>query len=370
MLKRKREDEGSPEVADPKQKRLQLKLEQGTVKVGHAFKVAKGFERQKLGRRQKTAASEKNEKNADRIEAEIAALKALDTTVAGRHHLYKCLLKIKAVAGSPRLEPELTKLQPIQRDAATLNILSRLSSSKPAKEALNAAMEDIQRAAGVTRKAPKRSESPPSKDKKAAPPVEDPMEITDSEDDAGAGAGEDSEDEFGGFDGRLAGSDGSDDEDDSMDDRPPPTKTKASSFLPSLSVGYVAGSGSEPESDIEELAPVKKNRRGQRARQQIAEKKYGQKAKHLEKQQNDRGSGWDAKRGATESNRGKKGDMGVGRGGYGKGHAASSREPPAPPKRKHKDDEGPIHPSWAAAKAAKEKKSAPVAFAGTKISFD
>lgn len=196
------------------------------------------------------------------------------------------------------------------------------------------------------------------------------MEITDSED----GADGDSEDGFGGFDSRLAGSDESDGEDDSMDDsmddRPPPTKAKASSFIPSLSVGYVAGSGSEPESDIEELAPAKKNRRGQRARQQIAEKKYGAKAKHLEKQKNDRSSGWDAKRGATDGSRGKKSGMGGGRGGYGQGHGAPRREPPAPPKKKHKDDEGPIHPSWAAAKAAKEKKSAPVAFAGKKISFD
>ena len=82
MPKRKREDgadgasEGSPEpVVDAKQRRLQLKLEQGTVKLGHAFKGAKGFERQKLGRRQKTAASAKNEKDAQRIEAEITALK-------------------------------------------------------------------------------------------------------------------------------------------------------------------------------------------------------------------------------------------------------------------------------------------------------
>lgn len=290
----------------------------------------------------------------------------MDTTVAARHHLYKCLLKIKAVAASPRLAPELAKLQPIQRDAATLNILSRLSSSKPAKEALNTVMEEVQRAAGVTRKAPKRSASPPAKEQRATPPVENPMEITDSED----GADGDSEDDFGGFDNRLAGSDESDGEDDSMDDRPLPTKAKASSFIPSLSVGYVAGSGSEPESDIEELAPAKKNRRGQRARQQIAEKKYGAKAKHLEKQKNDRSSGWDAKRGATDGSRGKKGGMGGGRGGYGQGHGAPSREPPAPPKKKHKDDEGPIHPSWAAAKAAKEKKNAPVAFAGKKISFD
>lgn len=82
MPKRKRDDatEGAPEkspepVADPKQKRLQLKLHQGTVKLGHAFKVAKGFERQKLGRRQKTAAAAKNEKDAQRVETEIAALK-------------------------------------------------------------------------------------------------------------------------------------------------------------------------------------------------------------------------------------------------------------------------------------------------------
>ena len=82
MPKRKRDDgtEGTPEkspepVADPKQKRLQLKLHQATVKLGHAFKVAKGFERQKLGRRQKTAAAAKNEKDMQRVETEIAALK-------------------------------------------------------------------------------------------------------------------------------------------------------------------------------------------------------------------------------------------------------------------------------------------------------
>lgn len=87
MPKRKRDDgtEGTPEkspevVADPKQKRLQLKLHQAAVKVGHAFKVAKGFERQKLGRRQKTAAAAKNEKDAQRVETEIAALKVCGYT--------------------------------------------------------------------------------------------------------------------------------------------------------------------------------------------------------------------------------------------------------------------------------------------------
>jgi hypothetical protein len=279
-------------------------------------------------------------------------------------------------------------LAPVQRDAATLNILSRLASSKPAKEALNTAIEDVQSAAGVVRKAAKREGSPPTKEKKSAPPVLNPLEITDDED---ADDG-DSGNEFGGFDDRL-GSDGSDDEDDSMDDRPPPPKAKASAFIPSLSVGYIAGSGSEAESDIEELAPVKKNRRGQRARQQIAEKKFGAKAKHLENPKNDRSQGWDAKRGATDGARGKRGaDSGRGGrggfggsrggfggsggrgGGFGGSGAAAGRftggDAPPPLKKKHNDDEGPLHPSWAAAKAAKEKKSVPIAFTGTKISFD
>jgi hypothetical protein len=93
MSKRKRDDDDTEEipekapeavVADPKQKRLQLKLHQGTVKLGHAFKVAKGFERQKLGRRQKTAAAAKNEKDAQRVETEIAALKVREYMGEGR----------------------------------------------------------------------------------------------------------------------------------------------------------------------------------------------------------------------------------------------------------------------------------------------
>jgi hypothetical protein len=311
------------------------------------------------------------------------ALQALDTTVAAQHHLYKCLLKIKAVQTSPRLVPELSKLVPIQRDAATLNILSRLASSKPAKEALNTAIEDVQAAAGVVRKASKRDGSPPAKEKKkAAPAVLNPLEITDEEDAADGDSEEgDSGDEFGGFDDRLGSDDSNDgnDSDDSMDDRPPPSKPKASAFMSSLSAGYMVGSGSEAESDIEELAP-KKNRRGQRARQQIAEKKFGAKAKHLENPKNDRSQGWDAKRGATDGargGRGGRGGFGTGAnrgGGFGKSAPAPGRfaggDAPAPPKKKHNDDEGPLHPSWAAAKAAKDKKAVPIVFAGKKISFD
>ena len=80
MAKRKREDDDS-ETGDrlgAKQQRIRHKLKHGCTKLGHAFKIAKGFERQKLGRRQKTAASQSNGKDSDRINAEIAALKVRD----------------------------------------------------------------------------------------------------------------------------------------------------------------------------------------------------------------------------------------------------------------------------------------------------
>ena len=77
MAKRKRqeEDEECGEETGIKRQRVKHKLNQGVTKLGHAFKVAKGFERQKLGRRRKTAAAQDNKKDVDRIDAEISALK-------------------------------------------------------------------------------------------------------------------------------------------------------------------------------------------------------------------------------------------------------------------------------------------------------
>ena len=77
MPKRKRENDTETEDVRPgaQQQRVQYKLKQSTVKLGHAFKVAKGFERQKLGRRRQTAVAEKEDKTVQRIDAEIGALK-------------------------------------------------------------------------------------------------------------------------------------------------------------------------------------------------------------------------------------------------------------------------------------------------------
>ncbi|KAI1490301.1 Bud-site selection protein [Biscogniauxia mediterranea] len=209
----------------------------------------------------------------------------------------------------------------------------------------------------------------------------------------------------------------SDSEDDAIS--PPPKKARSSSskdtrsgtsaFLPSLMGGYI--SGSESASDVD-VAPARKNRRGQRARQAIWEKKYGDKAKHHQKKatEDSRNQGWDMKRGAVG------GDDNDGSGGskpwkkgiqnpfekqhvhpqrqqrmnqpdkdkvakepnrqqrrQESGQSKSQQPPPSLPKPKpipnKRDDTGPLHPSWAAAKKAKEE-ATKVAFQGRKVTFD
>lgn len=81
MLKRKRpaSDNGD---AQPKERnitmraaRLEQKIEHGVVLLHRALKTARGFERQKLGRRQKTARVDRDRDALERLDAEVAALK-------------------------------------------------------------------------------------------------------------------------------------------------------------------------------------------------------------------------------------------------------------------------------------------------------
>jgi len=171
---------------------------------------------------------------------------------------------------------------------------------------------------------------------------------------------------------------------------PPPQRATKSAFLPSLTMGgYISGSedDNDPFEEFDDNAEKpKKNRRGQRARQAIWEKKFGQGAKHIKegdkpKAGDKRSEGWDLKRGATDSGgrggrfgRGGLGGRGGGFGGRGGRPTMGGRgEKPAAteaPKKKHRDDAGELHPSWLAAKKAKEAKAATVSFQGKKITFD
>ncbi|KAJ4349378.1 uncharacterized protein N0V89_007993 [Didymosphaeria variabile] len=136
-----------------------------------------------------------------------------------------------------------------------------------------------------------------------------------------------------------------------------------SKFLPTLShPTYISGSESEA-SDIE-VAP-RKNRRGQKARQKIWEQKYKDKAKHVIKQERDQG--WDAKRGAVGERGGRNGRGAPVRG---RGPEVSgANEQPLGVKKPKRDDAGSLHPSWQAAKAAKEKKM-DMKPMGKKVVFD
>lgn len=160
---------------------------------------------------------------------------------------------------------------------------------------------------------------------------------------------------------------------------------KGTTFLPSLTMGGY-WSGSELASDNEGGLDRKerKNRRGQRERRLIAEKRYGQNAKHLKIQSraSTRDQGWDARKGAqADDGRGKRGR---GRGGKttslrtprstnkGAGSSSGANSDPIGPGRsavKVKPTDGPLHPSWQAAKAAKEQKKA-ATFQGKKVVFD
>lgn len=157
----------------------------------------------------------------------------------------------------------------------------------------------------------------------------------------------------------------------SKDKAAAPTRPGNSTFLPTLMGGYI--SGSESASDVD-VAPPKK-RLGQKQRQAIWEKKFGNKAKHLQKPawetKRGRDAGWDGKRGAVEPGDGprtpwKKGIRNLLAAKQGGGVESKPEVKRPPPK---KDDEGPLHPSWAARKQAKDAEKT-AAFAGSKITFD
>ncbi len=170
----------------------------------------------------------------------------------------------------------------------------------------------------------------------------------------------------------------------------PTSNSKATTFLPSLSVGgYFSGSEAADEDGGSVDGQPRKNRRGQRERRFIAEKKFGQNAKHMKYQGRvkDRDRGWDPKKGAqaeethflrrTKHQKGKVGSTQIRQ----KPPRPTKRTPvtssgansdPIPSRRARiisKSAEGPLHPSWQAAKKAKEQKQA-ATFQGKRMTFD
>lgn len=151
-----------------------------------------------------------------------------------------------------------------------------------------------------------------------------------------------------------------------------PPAVPNSTFLPSLMMGgYWSGSESEAE-DLEEVE-FRKNRMGQRARRALWEKQFGQNAKHLRRV---KAEDWDPQRGARfrddTNRRGNKSSWHTvsqrksekaGVGGFG-GTTAKAHNWLKQPDINDK----PLHPSWEAARKAKEQKQS-AAFEGKKVVF-
>ena len=203
-----------------------------------------------------------------------------------------------------------------------------------------------------------------------------------------------------------------------------PTMSASTSFLPSLMHGgYYSGSDSDGDGAANDgynpdkayaasAAKPRNNRRGQRARQAIAVKKHGFKAKHLLKVNGadgvhgdrqrligsgnriatgkERNDGWDAKRGAVESSktreprimRGAKPAnrserrMGAAKGKIGGKSTGANADLIGIKARSGRKEpvgkSGKLHPSWEAARKRKLEtaNAGPGNFAGKKITFD
>lgn len=144
--------------------------------------------------------------------------------------------------------------------------------------------------------------------------------------------------------------------------------------LPQLAMGYFLG-GSDDESDydadgdkvVKEATTQRKNRRGQRARQKIWEKKYGSSAKHVQNARAKELSEREQRQKEYEERCRKRAEklQPTGSNVAPLGERKANGTPPAI----SKPAETKVHPSWEAKRLAQEKIQN-VKFAGKKITFD
>ncbi|KAG8792983.1 hypothetical protein FRC12_004258 [Ceratobasidium sp. 428] len=156
-----------------------------------------------------------------------------------------------------------------------------------------------------------------------------------------------------------------------------PNKAGAGSrFLPSLATGFIRGDSDGSDIEDADVAPMRKNRRGQRARKAIWEKKFGRNANHVKKAREEAIASRGRGRGRGGVGRG--GASGVGRGvisngtrgedaGVSRGRSARARPPPVElpttqdggwgQRTAKKAEEKPMHPSWIAKQRLKAKEA-------------
>ncbi|KAI1932634.1 S-methyl-5-thioadenosine phosphorylase [Ophidiomyces ophidiicola] len=368
MPKRKLDETEESTSFNPKERKLTLraarleqKIEYGTQQIHKALKIARGFERQKLGRRQKTAQLKSDKALLSRLTEEVQALKSLDLLQISQRHLIKQLVKTKRIADSPVLAQLHISRQNLfdgSKDGPAANVTARLYNSNPVKTIMPGIMAGIREILGLDDTKSLTEVKPDEREVMYCArrtvlehdtdiPIRKALAI---DEDSNMSGGYIDELDVEQFENRIASSSGSEFASNDSDcggqsdidnenshqnslaydpvkdlslsptpsvadsDSPPATatKTKQSSkskdkasettFLPSLTMGgYWSGTESEAEDDeaAAAIAP-RKNRMGQQARRKLWEKKYGASANHVRKQTESsaRDSGWDMRRGA------------------------------------------------------------------------
>ncbi|KAI2072981.1 S-methyl-5-thioadenosine phosphorylase [Ophidiomyces ophidiicola] len=368
MPKRKLDETEESTSFNPKERKLTLraarleqKIEYGTLQIHKALKTARGFERQKLGRRQKTAQLKSDKALLSRLTEEVQALKSLDLLQISQRHLIKQLVKTKRIADSPvlaQLDISRQNLFDGSKDGPAANVTARLYNSNPVKTIMPGIMAGIREILGLDDTKSSTEVKPDERkmidcarrtalEHDTDTPIRKALAI---DEDSNVSGGYNDELDLEQFENRIASSSGSEFASNDSDrggqsdidnenshqnslaydpvkdltlsptpsiadsDSPPATATKTkkpskskdkaseTTFLPSLTMGgYWSGTESEAEDDeaAEAIAP-RKNRMGQQARRKLWEKKYGASANHVRKQTESsaRDSGWDMRRGA------------------------------------------------------------------------
>ena len=170
-------------------------LENGRKSLYRALRVSKGFERQKLGRRQKTAKDQNEPVESIRLAEEVTALKVSDPLLLlagpteadlqklnllalGEIHLYKTLLKSKSVSSAPTFPTWVSKKvkkAPSNPDPANANVTARLFNSNPVRVALETILGGVYSALDLPADdVPRRKKRLRAADYKAKPQHEGP----------------------------------------------------------------------------------------------------------------------------------------------------------------------------------------------------
>lgn len=151
------------------------------------------------------------------------------------------------------------------------------------------------------------------------------------------------------------------------------TTTQQEKFvLPALASGYFSGGSDDEEMEdddsskprdrgynleqdevVKQATTQRKNRRGQQARRAIYEKKFGNKANHIQKEKEDKQRKWAERQAEFEKREARRKELGI-------EHPKQRTLPELPEKLQ------PLHPSW---EAKKKLSSAQVKFEGKKIVF-